>query len=94
MNRQTYSLREIRAGKTFFISYIDLVRPIPAPVVVEFLATSRRGHWPAEGEVYPYRIRPELVEHISKHCRLYRSRRAAKRAVMAELAKWVKSRAN
>lgn len=76
--RQTYRADEIRVGQTFFISFIDYsTGPTPRPVVAEYLATSRRGYWPAGGEMYPYRLRPELIEHIGAHCTLHRTRRAA-----------------
>lgn len=84
--RQTYRPGELRVGHTVFVSYVDHMQPLARPVVLEFLVTSKRGHWPAEGEVYPYRLRPELVNHIGNHCPLYRTRRAATRAVMAEMA--------
>jgi hypothetical protein len=86
MKRQAYGPGEIRAGHTVFVSYVDHTGPLARPVVLEFLATSRRGYWPAEGEFYPYRLRPELVNHIGNQCPLYRTRRAATRAVMAEMA--------
>jgi hypothetical protein len=84
--RQTYRPGEIRAGQTFFISFIDRMPRVPVPVVREYLATSRRGHWPVEGEIYPYRMRPELIAHIAEHCTLYRTRRAATRALAPALA--------
>lgn len=85
--RQTYRPGEIRVGHTVFVSYVDWSRgPLPVPVVLEFLVTSKRGYWPKEGELYPYRLRPELVNHIGNHCPLYRTRRAATSKVMAELA--------
>ena len=86
MKRRPYRPAELRAGHTFFVAWLDMMTLTPRPVVQEYLVTSRAaGHWPAEGEWYPYRLRPELVEHIAKHCPLYRTRRAAKRAALAEL---------
>lgn len=80
--RQTYRPGEIRAGQTFFLAYFDdWSGPRPVPMVAEYLATSRRGYWPAEGEMYPYRLRPELIAHIGAHCTLYRTWRAANRAL-------------
>ncbi|OEC32865.1 hypothetical protein SAMN05216600_12814 [Pseudomonas cuatrocienegasensis] len=86
-SRHTYRPEEIRAGQTFFVSYIDFVRgPLPVPVVIEYLATSRRGYWPAECEVYPYRLRPELIKRLGADCTLYRTRRSAARALKPFLA--------
>jgi DNA-directed RNA polymerase alpha subunit len=84
--RQTYRPDEIRAGHTVFVSYVDVSTPQLRPVVMEFLVTSKRGYWPAEGEWYPYRLRPELLNYIGNHCPFYRTRRAASRKVMADLA--------
>lgn len=81
MKRRTLRPAELRAGRTFFIGYVDLlsVRAAPVARVEEFLVTSRRGYWPSEGEVYPYALRPELVAHIGEHCVLWRTRRDAQR---------------
>lgn len=87
MKRRTYRPAELRAGHTFFVGCLDLWSgPCARAVVEEFLVTSKAaGYWPAEGERYPYRLRPELVERIARHVPLYRTSRAAKRAALAEL---------
>lgn len=93
-SRHAYRPGEIRAGQTFFISFIDYSRgPLPVPVVAAHLATSRRGYWPAEGELYPYRLRPELIDHIAAHCTLYRTRRSATRALTPYLTDLQRNRA-
>lgn len=89
MKRRTFRPGDLRAGKTFFVAWLDLSAPIPRPVVQEYLVTSRAaGYWPVEGEWYPYRLRPELVAYIAQDCPLYRTRRDANRAALGELERF------
>ena len=84
MKRRTYRPGELRVGKTFFVAWVDYwSSPTPRAVVQQYLVTSpAAGYWPAEGEWYPYRLRPELVNHIAETCPLYRTRRDAARAAL------------
>lgn len=89
MKRRTFRAEDLRAGQTFFVAWLDLSNPLPRQVVREYLVTSSAaGYWPAEGEWYPYRLRPELVAHIAQDCPLYRTRRDANRAALAEFERF------
>lgn len=87
MKRRAYRPGELRVGHTIFVAYLDLWSgPVARAGVEEFLVTSQAaGYWPAEGERYPYRLRPELVERIAIDQPLYRTRQAAQRAARVAL---------
>lgn len=87
MKRKTYQPSELRAGHTIFVGRLDMRSWPPRPVVTTYLVTSRRGHMPAPGELYPYRLNPDLVAHIAQFVPLFRKRRQAQRWVDQELTK-------
>lgn len=84
MKRRTYRPSELRPGQTIFVAALDFSCWPPRPLVGEHLVTSRRGRLPAVGELYPYRLRPELVAHIARTRLLFRTRRDASRWVDQE----------
>lgn len=79
MKRKTYWPLELRAGHTFFVGRIDMRSWPPRAAVDAYLVTSRRERMPAEGEILPYRLNPEMLAYIGHLDPLFRKRRDAQR---------------
>jgi hypothetical protein len=88
MARKTYRASELVAGKTIFVSIVDIRTGEAIPSVFEHLVGSENDLLPDEGSILPFRLPPWFVRFRAPSVNLFKTRRAALRDARSQCHKF------